>query len=83
MVLQLYKLGTGVNEDAPPPRKRILHDVNLFFIAQFRNKKSDLSNPDKTAGTDTILRYANHYNKGQKDEMNHISLTVRIKNFIY
>ena len=68
-----------MNEDSPKTQKRNLHDVNLFSIAQFTNNHSDLLSPDKTAGTDTILKYANHYTKGQEDEINYISLAAILK----
>jgi len=79
MIFQLYLPCSKVNEDSPKTQKRILHDVNLFSIAQFTNNHSDLLSPDKTAGTDTILKYANHYTKGQEDEINYISLAAILK----
>jgi len=54
MLFQLYPSSSDVNEDIPHS-KRILHDGNFDSIQQMSNNHSDLLNPDKSAGTGTIL----------------------------
>jgi len=56
-----------VNEDSPKTQKRILHDVNLFSIAQFTNNHSDLLTPDLSTGMARFCNIRAFYIKDQKN----------------